>query len=171
MILQEEAIKLLLYLAPMYFTNSSAMLFGGKTALDFGKKFWDAKPILGPGKTFKGVFFGITIGTMVAIVASLLLPQKTVAFGNYVLLGFLLSLGAILGDMVASFFKRRNDIEQGSEVLFLDQLDFVFGGMFLGGFIYAPDFYEIVFVMLLTLVVHKASNYIAYKAKLKKVPW
>ena len=39
--MEETVIKLLIYLAPMYFANSSAMLFGGKTPLDFGKKFSD----------------------------------------------------------------------------------------------------------------------------------
>ena len=69
------------------------------------------------------------------------------------------------------FFKRRNKINQGEEVLFLDQLDFVIGGMIFGSLIYAPEFYEIIFVGAITLIVHKASNFIAYKIKLKKVPW
>ena len=146
--------------------------FGGKTPLDFGKKFSDGKPIFGSGKTFKGFFWGIAIGTGVGFLITAFLPQHALAFTtNFVLLGFLLSLGAIIGDMIASFFKRRNGIDQGKEVLFLDQLDFAMGGMILGSVLYVPDFYEILAVCIVTLIVHKASNYIAFKLKLKKVPW
>lgn len=170
--MEETVIKLLIYLAPMYFANSSAMFFGGKTPLDFGKKFFDGKPIFGSGKTFKGFFWGITIGTGIGFLIMTFLPQHAIAFTkDFVLFGFLLSVGAILGDIIASFFKRRNGIEQGKEVLFLDQLDFAMGGMIFGSVLYVPDFYEILAVCIVTLVVHKASNYIAFKLKLKKVPW
>ena len=168
---EQIILKLLLYLAPMYFANSSAMLLGGKTPIDFGKTFFDGKPILGKGKTFRGLFFGIAMGTLVSFILTLVFPTETTLFGNYLFLGFLLSSGALIGDLIASFFKRRNKINQGEEVLFLDQLDFVIGGMIFGSFIYTPDFYEIIFVGLITLIVHKASNFIAYKIKLKKVPW
>ncbi len=168
----EEIIKLILYLAPMYFANSSALFLGGKTPLDFGKKFFDGKPLVGKGKTFKGTFFGIIIGTIVAAIASALFPGTVMLLTpHYIELGFLLSVGAIVGDIVASFFKRRNDIPQGNEVLFLDQLDFVIGGMILGSIFYAPNFYEMIIVGVITLVVHKVSNYLAFRMKLKKVPW
>jgi len=165
-------INLLLYLAPMYFANSSAMVLGGKTPLDLNKKFFDNKPIFGKGKTYKGVIFGIIIGTGASLVISILIPEISSGFSEqYVFLGFLLAAGAIAGDTVASFFKRRNNIEPGQEVLFLDQLDFVIGGMILGSFIYVPDFYEILAVGIITLIAHKLFNYIAFKTNLKRVPW
>jgi len=167
-----DIIHLIIYLAPMYFANSFAMLFGGKTPIDLGKKFFDGKPVFGKGKTFKGFFSGIITGTIVAGALFFMLPFQTSSFGgNFILLGFLLSLGAIIGDVAASFFKRRSDIARGSEVLFLDQLDFVIGGMIFGSIVYVPGFYEMIFVGVITLVVHKASNIIAYHLKLKKVPW
>lgn len=170
--MEEEIIRLIIYLAPMYFANSSAMFFGGKTPIDFGKKFLDGKPIFGKGKTFKGFVFGILAGTIVAFIISIMFPKTTsLLIPNYLLLGFFLSVGAIVGDMVASFFKRRNEIREGTEVLFLDQLDFVIGGMIFGSIFYIPEFYEIIAVGVLTLIVHKFSNYVAFKMKLKKVPW
>jgi len=169
---EEIIIKLLIYLAPMYFANSSAMLLGGKTPIDFGKNFFDGKRLLGKGKTFKGFFFGVTLGTLVSLIILMLFPKTTILLSdNYLLLGFLLAAGALIGDMTASFFKRRNGITQGKEVLFLDQLDFIIGGMIFGSFLYVPTFYEVIFVCIITLIVHKGSNYIAYKFKLKKVPW
>ncbi len=168
---EQIILKLLLFLAPMYFANSSAMLLGGKTPIDLGKNFFDGKPIFGKGKTFRGLFFGIAMGTIASFILSLIFPIETTLFGNYLFLGFLLSVGALIGDLIASFFKRRNKINQGEEILFLDQLDFVIGGMIFGSLIYTPEFYEIIFVGAITLIVHRASNFIAYKIKLKKVPW
>ena len=170
--MEDAIIKLIVYLAPMYVANSSAMVFGGKTPIDFGKTFFDGKPIFGKGKTFKGVIFGLLAGTLVAYIISIAFPKTTMLLSpDYLLLGFFLSLGAIIGDMVASFFKRRNELQEGKEVLFLDQLDFVIGGMFFGSVLYIPEFYEILAVGLLTLVAHRLSNYVAFKMKLKKVPW
>ncbi|MCR4335306.1 MAG: CDP-2,3-bis-(O-geranylgeranyl)-sn-glycerol synthase [archaeon] len=169
---EDLIIKLIIYLAPMYFANSSAMLFGGKTPIDFGKNFLDGKRLFGDGKTFKGLFFGTLIGTIISAIILTFLPELTLLLTpNYLLLGFLLSGGALIGDIAGSFFKRRNEIKQGGEVLFLDQLDFVIGGMIIGSLVYVPTFYEIIYAIIITLIVHRASNFVAYKIKLKKVPW
>ena len=172
-VMTSEFLKLLLYLAPMYFANSSAMILGGgKTPVDLDRLFFDGKPLFGPGKTYRGLILGVCAGTIAAFIISLALREEVLTLtDNYLLLGFLLSAGAIVGDIVASFFKRRNNIAPGSEVLFLDQLDFVIGGMIFGSAVYSPQFYEVFFVCVVTLIVHKISNYIAYRAKLKKVPW
>ncbi len=172
MALEDFIIKMIIYLGPMYFANSSAMFFGGKTPLDFGKKFSDGRRIFGKGKTFKGSFFGIAFGTLIGVLIFLVAPAYTLMLSKeYILLVLFITSGAIVGDIVASFFKRRHEIDSGEEVLFLDQLDFVIGGMLFGSILYVPDFYEVVFICVTTLIVHKVSNYVAYKIKLKKVPW
>ena len=79
---EQIILKLLLFLAPMYFANSSAMLLGGKTPIDLGKNFFDGKPIFGKGKTFRGFFFGIAMGTIAAFSLSLIFPIETMVFGN-----------------------------------------------------------------------------------------
>jgi CDP-2,3-bis-(O-geranylgeranyl)-sn-glycerol synthase len=171
-IISVNIIHILLYIMPFYVANSSAMILGGKTPLDLKKKFKDGNRILGDGKTFKGCFFGLLMGTITAIIINFAFNELTLELtSNYILLGFLISFGALLGDITASFFKRRNRISQGTEVLLLDQLDFVFGALILGSFFYIPNFYEILIICILTLFVHKTSNWIAFKFKLKKVPW
>ena len=165
-------IRIILYITPLYLANSTAMIFGGGLPIDLNKRFIDGRPIFGRGKTFRGAFVGILIGSITALIIYLLFPfyaEKITS--NYLLLGFLLALGAIIGDIIASFFKRRNNIPQGTEVLFLDQLDFVIGSMIIGSFVYIPSFYEVVIICITTLIIHKLSNYIAFKIKLKKVPW
>jgi CDP-2,3-bis-(O-geranylgeranyl)-sn-glycerol synthase len=166
-----EILKFFLYIIPFYFANSSAMLFGGKTPLDLNIKL-NTHRVFGKGKTFKGTFAGILIGTLVSALIQFIYPEvQTILISEYVLFGFLVSVGAMIGDIAGSFFKRRAGIESGKEVLFLDQLDFVFGAMLLGSIIYVPGFFEAVAIIVLTLFVHKASNWIAFKIKLKKVPW
>jgi CDP-2,3-bis-(O-geranylgeranyl)-sn-glycerol synthase len=165
-------IPIVLALLPMYFANSSAMLFGGKTPLDLNAKAWDGKPWLGKGKTFKGTFFGVFFGTLAALLIANLVPQAVLEISsNYVLFGFFVSVGAILGDMVGSFLKRRMDWEPGKPVLLLDQLDFLAGGILLGCLFFVPTLLQIVVMVLATLIVHRFSNWIAFKAKLKEVPW
>src|SRR5438477_160806 len=120
----------ILLVLPMYFANSTAMLFGGKTPLDLGGKAWDGRRWLGKGKTFKGTFFGIFFGIMAAVALQALFPQTTAQMTpNFVLLGFVVSVGAILGDIAKSFAKRRMGFESGAEVFGLDQLDFLVGGL------------------------------------------
>src|SRR3989344_789729 len=107
-------LKVLLYIAPMYFANSSAMLLAGKTPMDLGRKFFDGRRIFGRGKTFRGFFFGIAAGTAVAVIINrVMIGSIDSVLPNYVLLGFLLSLGAVLGDLAASFAKRRLGMEPG----------------------------------------------------------
>ncbi len=164
--------KVIVYLAPMYFANSSAMILGGKTPVDFGAKLPDGKPVFGRGKTFRGLAAGISVGMLVTLLINRMLLDGTAPpLPQYVLLGFLLSVGALLGDMAGSFIKRRLGIEQGKPVLFLDQLGFVAGGIIFGLPAYVPSLLEIAVMAGLTLLVHRAANYIAYKISLKKVPW
>lgn len=165
-------IKLLLYIAPLYFANSSAMLSGGKTPLDLDRNFADGRPVFGRGKTFKGTLFGIAVGTGVSAILVITMPEVTGMLSkDYLLLGFLLSAGAIFGDIAASFFKRRSNITQGTQVFVVDQLDFVVGGMIFGSVLYVPQFYEMIIICIATLIIHRASNFVAFKIKLKGVPW
>ena len=160
------------YLAPMYFANSSAMLLGGKTRLDFGLKLHDAQPLFGKGKSVRGTVGGIAVGTTVGLLLWRVFPSEVLAFfPQYAMLSFMLAAGAIFGDIVGSFLKRRMGVEPGTEAPFLDQLDFVAGGILLSMTVYAPSFAEVVFVSVLTLFVHRFSNFVAYKLELKKVPW
>lgn len=168
----EFLIKMALYLAPMYFANSSAMLLGGKTRLDFGIHLSDNHPLFGNGKTIRGTIGGIVIGGAVGFLLSAIFrTQTSTLFGQYAYLSFLLAFGAIFGDIIGSFIKRRLGVESGTEAPFLDQLDFIAGAILLGMVIYTPTLPEIIFVCVLTFFVHKFSNFVAFKLNLKKVPW
>ena len=115
---------------PAYTANSGALLCGGKLPMDFKKNFFDKRRILGDGKTWSGFFGGITIGMGVGsgemIVVSVLYLYNTSTifpsfgvFPNYFFILFLLSFGALLGDIIESFIKRRLNISQGKKYFWL----------------------------------------------------
>src|SRR3989338_5613670 len=148
----EQVVKTLLYVLPMHFANSSGMVWRGQTPIDLDLKWVAGKPIFGKGKTVRGTLGGMVTGTFVAFALNALFPHYTALLTEeYLLLGFLLSAGALAGDIAASFIKRRNDLEVGAPVLFLDQLDFAFGGMIAGSLVYTPAFYEIIVICVATV--------------------
>jgi len=161
--------EIILYLLPFYIANSSAMLFGSGKALDLGIKLRDGERLFGKGKTILGTVAGIFFGTLSAVVVNYFIAVPFTQ--NYVLLGFLVSLGAVIGDIAGSFVKRRNKIPSGHPMPFLDQLDFLVGGMLFGASIYIPSLTGIIFAIIFTIVLHRLTNWIAFKLKLKKVPW
>jgi CDP-2,3-bis-(O-geranylgeranyl)-sn-glycerol synthase len=88
-----------------------------------------------------------------------------------VVLGILLTLGAQAGDLLGSFVKRRLGIARGDRALLLDQLLFLALALALAALHFLPPWEEIAFLAVLTLVLHPASNYVAYLFHLKRVPW
>lgn len=168
----EMIARILLFVLPLYIANSSAVVFHGKTPIDFHRKFIDKHPILGEGKTIKGAFFGILFGTLSGVLLYYLMPQAALLLSNnYLFIGFMLAVGAILGDMCGAFIKRRFGLERGKPVLFLDQLDFIAGGIILTSPFVQLSFIEILIIVIITPIIHKLANMFAYDAKLKKHPW
>ncbi|MEM4663209.1 MAG: CDP-2,3-bis-(O-geranylgeranyl)-sn-glycerol synthase [Candidatus Diapherotrites archaeon] len=161
-------ISILAYTIPTYISNGCALIFGGGTPLDFNKKFF-GKPIFGKGKTIRGTFAGIFFGIIAVVLMSFFMPSWFVS--NYIIFGIFLVLGAVFGDIAASFFKRRLGLESGAPLLFVDQLDFVIGSIVATCFIRVPTIVEITLIICITFIMHKITNYIAYKTKLKKVAW
>ncbi|MBI5884699.1 CDP-2,3-bis-(O-geranylgeranyl)-sn-glycerol synthase [archaeon] len=161
--------EIIAYLLPAYIANSSAMLFGRGPALDFGITLKDGERLMVKGKTFIGSIAGIACGTLAAMVIYWFINVSFTA--SYALLGFLLSAGAITGDIIGSFIKRRNKIPSGQQMLFLDQLDFLVGAMILGSAVYLPSLPAIGFAVAFTFISHRLTNWIAFRLGLKKVPW
>jgi len=164
--------RIVLILLPMYFANASALFFGGRHALDFGKKFFDGFPLLGKGKTIEGTIGGMISGILITIIIVQALGESTeIVTENYLFFGMLSTIGAVTGDVAASFIKRRLGKEQGANVFLLDQLDFLFGGLLFGSIVFIPTIQETAIITIITIFVHLATNYIAFKIKMKNVPW
>ena len=165
-----DLVILALYVIPLYIANSSPVLAHGKIPLDFNKKI-HGQPIFGKGKTILGTLAGIIAGTGVGAIIYLIFPQVGQIIPNYLQLAFLLALGAIMGDLVKSFFKRRFLIKSGEKWELADQLDFVFGGLVFSLFVRLPEWWLVLLLFIATFFIHKIMNWVAYKLKLKQVPW
>jgi len=147
-----------LYL-PAYFANASPVVLGGGMALDGGRKWLDGKPFLGSHKTVKGTLFGVFVGAAVGVLQ-----------GNPVG-GALQSVGAVAGDLVASFFKRRRDLMPGDSFPLVDQLDFISFAVLLSYPVQRVSLVEVAVILVLTVPIHYAVNYVAWLLGLKDHPW
>jgi CDP-2,3-bis-(O-geranylgeranyl)-sn-glycerol synthase len=172
---------------PAMLPNSAAAAMGGGTKIDFGKTL-GGKRIFGDGKTWRGLFGGISAGVIIGLimigVASIWDPGNYWGFGpfwNNVGILLCLSSGAILGDLMGAFIKRRLGMERGQKAPVLDQYDFVLGA-FLVTVLFFPDwvystFFEgwhiaaLLFVLMLMFVIHRGVNIIGYRMGYKKEPW
>ena len=86
-------------------------------------------------------------------------------------------IGALLGDIVKSFFKRRIGFDRGAMLPVADQLDFVAGAWLLT-YIIDPSWMTtnftlgvIITVLIITPVLHLATNVVGFKLGKKDVPW
>jgi len=173
-------LHVLYYISPAYCANSFAV-FGGGKPVDFGKS-WQGKRILGDGKTWRGLFIGLIAGTLFGLMWFFLSqsgPLDAVYYNVFdfritdPLFGLYLAVGALLGDMVASFLKRRIGLERRKPWWGVDQLDFVFGAL-LFAYLFAPTFIilaEFIAILVITPLFHLIGNQIAFITKRKKVWW
>ncbi|MBN2250660.1 MAG: CDP-2,3-bis-(O-geranylgeranyl)-sn-glycerol synthase [Candidatus Altiarchaeota archaeon] len=182
------------FILPAYAANSAPVDVSQiKSLKKYGKPIdggltWRGARILGDGKTWRGFFAGIIAGTLTGMLQSYLQPSLQESYPYLpdmsLQLAFMLSLGALVGDMAASFVKRRSGLRSGEPAMLLDQLDFVFGALFfawlwnvivqgrIGGVFEEMIGYRRFFIILIvTPVVHLVGNLIAWLWKLKKQPW
>ena len=172
----ENLINLIIFILPAYFANASPVAFSflSKKSLpmDFKLKFSDNRRIFGKGKTWAGFLVGIFSGTIVGVLI-FFLGFRVYEFFLQVFVAFLLSLGALVGDAMGAFLKRRFSIGSGKILIFVDQTFFlIFALIFTSPF--WPSFFDIkglVFILIFTFVLHIITNAIAYKLGLKKVPY
>ena len=166
---------------PAYVPNNVAVLAGGGRPIDGGRTR-NGRRLLGDGKTWRGTIVGTLAGVGLALLLNALRPGASGALGidlpAFPLPGALgLALGAMLGDIGASFLKRRIGRERGAAVPGLDQLDFVAGALVLAALL-APGWFGETFapvviavVIVVTPLLHLATNGIAYALGLKDEPW
>ena len=134
--------------------------------------------LFGQNKTWRGLVSAVIGGLIVAFIQSLLfnLPAfKALSIVDYpkywITFGALGGLGAILGDLIKSFFKRRVGIKSGGVWPVFDQLDFILGFFFFTVWIVNPGSAVLITIMLITLLLHPLTNIAGYLLGFKKVWW
>jgi CDP-2,3-bis-(O-geranylgeranyl)-sn-glycerol synthase len=159
-----EALKFIL---PAYCANAIPVITGGGCPIDFGKGFFDRKPIFGRNKTFRGFFSGLIAGTIVGL-------AESVFFSYSIFFGLLLSLGALFGDLAGAFLKRRIGLAPGDLFPVVDQVDFILGAIFFSLPISSQmdlSWALVIAVLVITPPIHLLTNFMAYKFGLKSNPW
>ncbi len=158
----------ILVLLPALTANGAPVLLRYRgTPIDRGIVLLDGRPLFGPGKTWEGLIIGFLYGSSIALFLAAFTCSSIVFYG-----GVLASLGALLGDMIGAFIKRRIGLERGAPAPVLDQLDFYSGALYM---LYFADIvlnpWVIVGFAPLVIILHRATNAAAHRLKLKPVPW
>lgn len=79
--------------------------------IDGGHLFVDQQPLLGPSKTWRGLFGALILSSLIAPLLS-----------YPIVVGASAGLLSMLGDLLSSFIKRRLKLPSSSQALLLDQL-------------------------------------------------
>ncbi len=85
----------------------------------------------------------------------------------------MIALGALMGDLVHSFVKRRIGKVEGAPLPLADQVDFVLGAVVFSILASgsAPPLLTIILIFVITVPLHLFTNLIAYLLKMKKTPY
>ncbi len=168
-----------------WIANATPVLGGGGKPIDGGRNFRDGRRILGKGKTVRGFAVGIFFGTLTGIVQFLAAPYLRPLLSQFVTItpemdyvlsisvpvAFLLSLGALTGDVIGSFIKRRVNVKSGDPSPFLDQVGFIIMALIFAFPLMMPSPIFVMILILTTLGIHWLSNALGYLLGLKKNPW
>jgi CDP-2,3-bis-(O-geranylgeranyl)-sn-glycerol synthase len=150
------------------------------TPLD-GGKLYRGKPIFGPHKTWRGIVFGVVIATLTLWLQQIIVrhhfwPASIVdGYMSYAdlplfIAGPLFGIGALGGDAVESFFKRRRGIESGKSWIPFDQIDFILGTIIMTLFVVQLPLRTYVWMIALFFVGHVVVSYAGWLLKLKDEP-
>lgn len=191
----EIIIQALWLVLPAYIANASALLVGGGTPIDFGKKWKDERRILGDGKTWRGLITGAIVGmtggfglSIVAIYANdsdfaFLGLSDFSRFPIMIPIIGSICFGALIGDISESFLKRRIGKNRGEDWIPFDQLDFIVGVLFFS-FIIAGllqvlgvttnnwffenfSIWHVLTLLIITPFLHLFANFVHRKTKPK----
>ncbi|PIZ86077.1 hypothetical protein COX94_01170 [Candidatus Nomurabacteria bacterium CG_4_10_14_0_2_um_filter_33_9] len=133
-------------------------------------KYWNT-PInenaFGKNKTWRGFLGAIVVGTLSYFILVKLNLINSVNDSSFVILiGFLFSFGAIGGDLIKSFLKRKISIKPGENWMPWDQIDYVLGMIILTYPIFRYDFSQIVFMLILGGTISALAHRIGFLTKL-----
>lgn len=169
-------LKCIYFMLPAYFANMMPVFVRKinflNYPLDFGGKI-NGKPVLGKNKTWRGLVFGV-------VIAGIIFYLQQIAYGNdffksislidytntSILIGFGLGFGALLGDLIESFVKRRINIEPGEVLAPWDQLDFVIGALLFSFWLLSWE--AVLVILVISPLLHVLVNYIRYSMKIKE---
>lgn len=129
----------------------------------------------GKNKTVRGIITGVLTGIITGIVLYFLrhnfvryLPDYTSIYNLYssigwaMFIGWILALGALLGDLIESFIKRRLGIKPGAMFQPWDGIDYMVGAMCVVLPWYNVHILGMLFLLVIGPILSLVANSIAY---------
>lgn len=165
------------FIALLGMANMAPVFFGKipvfNRPVDSGKN-WQGKRIFGDHKTWRGIIAAVFVGFLFFILQRYLFAHldffKTISIVNYQDLpwffGALVGGGAIIGDLLKSFFKRRANIKSGQSWVPFDQIDYLFGGLLAGLPFYAPGPIEFASIIIIGFILHLFFKFLGFLLKI-----
>ena len=147
--------------------------------IDGGRQF-KGKDVFGPHKTWRGLVAGILLATVTLWLQQLAYKHTDWAnvFSGGVnyeilplfLLGPLFGIGALGGDVIESFFKRRCGIKSGKAWVPFDQIDYIIGAIVVSLPFVIATFVQYAWMIGIWFVMHLLFSYVGWLLGLKKQP-
>lgn len=174
------------FFLPAYFTNMVPSLSNQLGILkflakpvDFGKEFMGAS-LLGSHKTWRGIVLGPAVGILIVFCQAWLFSKSSfireISFFDYQqinlpLFAFLISFGAICGDLFFAFIKRRLGLKPGARFLPFDQINYVIGAA-----VFLTPFFNLsinvwITLLILTPILHILATQFGFLLGLSRAKW
>ncbi len=160
--------RLVYFMAPAYAANLAPPFV----------RYWNGwnRPIsrrwLGEHKTVVGFGLGVLSAIAVAFMQSRLAwSGGLVAYQDWPSLGLRFGLGAMTGDALKSFVKRRLGIAPGAPWIPWDQLDFALGALVLVWGRAPLSWGDVAAILFVTSIGHIAVNHLGYWIGIRNVRW
>lgn len=141
-------------------------------------KYWRGwnRPInerwLGSHKTVLGFTFGIAAAILTTLIQSgIRWRGDLVNYEQWFLLGLTCGCGAMVGDSLKSYFKRRLQIASGRSWIPADQLDFVLGGLLVLSFWVRLSWLDVIAVLALSFVGDIIVNHLSFQLGVRDTRW
>lgn len=141
-------------------------------------RFWHGwnRPInarrLGSHKTVLGALAGVAAAVATSFVQSRVCWEGSlVAYSDWLSIGLLLGTGAIAGDAIKSYLKRRRGIAPGARWIPADQLDFAVGALILIWPVAHLRWPDVVLVLAITFVGDIIVNQISFRLGVRDTAW
>lgn len=148
--------------------NRLPIIKNWNTPVDFGAKLAGER-LLGDNKRWRGIVSGALLGGVTAVIVSKLNANTIVTIAPF-WAGVLLGFGALVGDAVESFFKRRAGIKPGNSWFPFDQTDYIIGGLLtIYPFVQLPG-WVILTILVVYFGLHVVFAYVGYLLGLKDKP-
>jgi CDP-2,3-bis-(O-geranylgeranyl)-sn-glycerol synthase len=175
-------LKALWLLLPAGFSNMSPILAARvfpkwNTPIDLGK-YWRGKMIFGSHKTYRGLLSGTVVGTLVFAIQQWLFKSngmvRDLSSFDYlsvsVFFGTWMGFGALMGDLIKSFFKRRFEIAPGKSWTPFDQIDWVIGSLLCTSIVFLPNLQLIAASLVVGISLHFLMKVVGYWLGLNPAP-